>query len=134
MYLMKLKIFTIYFSLVIAQLYSMNIPLSKQEFCEINRTVYNSAKEDLKEILYMCEENHLVRKSFICMAKYDIKFTKEYLTEITPCYLEQLILKLSDVSNNFKNSDIDLSTFVRKSYDLKTKCYMEIDETIKNFR
>ena len=101
-----------------------------------NDMIYTNVKQDFDEILDTCWDEHLVRRSFVCYAKHNIPYTERYLTEITPCYLEQLIFEFWTLINNFKHDGHieDTLLFANKTYDLKLKCYIEMDYIVKTFR
>lgn len=101
-----------------------------------NDMIYTNVKQDFDEILDTCWDEHLVRRSFVCYAKHNIQYTERYLTEITPCYLEQLIFEFWTLINNFKHGGHieDTLLFANKTYDLKLKCYIEMDYIVKTFR
>jgi len=96
---------------------------------------YQIALRDFYDILEECRENHLIRKSFICYAKYNI-FREEYLTEIPPCYLEQLVYKFRCLLNFFANhpSQENLQEFTNTANYLKNECHHEMDDIIRRFR
>ena len=101
-----------------------------------NDMIYTNVKQDFDEILDTCWDEHLVRRSFVCYAKHNIKYPERYLTEITTCYLEQLIFEFRSLLNNFRHDSPieDTLLFANKTYDLKLKCYIEMDYIVKTFR
>ncbi len=134
---MKLNILAVSF-FVIACHYPENFLQSEANSTNTvyNDMIYTNVKQDFDEILDTCWDEHLVRRSFICYAKHNIPYTERYLTEITPCYLEQLIFEFRSLLNNFRHDSPieDTLLFANKTYDLKLKCYIEMDYTVKTFR
>lgn len=134
---MKLNILAVSFFVITCH-YPVNLLPSDANLTNMtyNNMIYTNVKQDFDEILDTCWDEHLVRRSFVCYAKHNIPYTERYLTEITPCYLEQLIFEFRSLLNNFRHNGPleDTLLFANKTYDLKLKCYIEMDYIVKTFR